>query len=52
MKFCSASRASASVCVTMNSTWAARSTISCVPRVLGLEKCDATRFLIDFALPT
>ena len=52
MKFCSVSSASASVVTTsasMRSIIGSRSRPSCV---LGLEKCEATRFLIDFALPT
>ena len=52
MKFCSASSASASVWVAMNSMCSSSSSIPCAPLVDGLEKCDATRFLSDFALPT
>jgi hypothetical protein len=52
MKFCSASSASASEATRMNSTASIASTISYAPRVTGLEKWLATRFLIDFALPT
>jgi hypothetical protein len=52
MKFCSARSASASVCVAMNSMFAISSSRSLAPRVDGLEKCEATRFFSDFALPT
>ena len=52
MKFCSVSSASASEATRMNSTDSIASTISYAPRVTGLEKWLATRFLIDFALPT
>ena len=52
MKFCSASSASASVWTTSASMWSMMSSRPSPPRVLGLEKCDATRLRIDFALPT
>jgi len=52
MKVCSASRASASVCVAMNSMFSISSRRSVEPRVEGLEKWLCTRFLSDFALPT
>ena len=52
MKFCSTSSASDSVCTTSASIWSIISRISRPARVLGLEKCEATRFRIDFALPT
>src|SRR5438067_2401628 len=49
MKFCSASSASASVSVAMNSMCPISSSRPWAPRVEGLEKCDATLFLSDFA---
>ena len=52
MKFCSASSASASLSVTMNSIRSISSSRPMPPRVEGDEKCDATRFLIELALPT
>ena len=52
MKFCSTSSASDSVCTTSASIWAIIGSRSWPARVLGLEKCEATRFLIEFALPT
>jgi hypothetical protein len=52
MKFCSASSASASVLTVTNWMSSMRSRISTSPRTTLLEKCEATRFLIDFALPT
>ena len=52
MKFCSASSASASVSVAMNSMCPISSSRPWAPRVEGLEKCDATLFLSDFAFPT
>jgi hypothetical protein len=52
MKFCSASSASASVWVTMKSIRSISSSSPTPPRVDGAEKCDATRFLIELALPT
>ena len=51
MKFCSASSASASVWVTTNSMLAIDSTMS-LRELEALLKWPATRFLIDFALPT
>ena len=47
MKFCSVSSASASVCTTSDSMWSMN-----VDIVLRELKCEATRFLIDLALPT
>ena len=47
MKFCSASSASASVWTTSDSMLSMN-----VLSWERLEKCDATRFRIDFALPT
>jgi hypothetical protein len=44
--------ASASVCTTNASMWSIIGTRSRPARVLGFEKCDATRLRIDFALPT
>ena len=52
MKFCSTSSASDSVWTTSASIWSIISRISRPARVLGLEKCEETRFLIDLALPT
>ncbi len=47
MKFCSARSASASVWTTSDSMWSMK-----VLSWERLEKCDATRLRIDFALPT
>jgi len=52
MKFCSASSASASLLTTSASICSIMSSRSRPPRVLGLEKWDATRLRIDTALPT
>jgi hypothetical protein len=52
MKFCSTSSASVSDETRMKSTLSIASTIWKAPRVTGLEKWLATRFLMDFALPT
>ena len=52
MKFCSTSSASVSLPTRMNSTLSMTSVIRTAPRVTGLAKCEATRFLIDLALPT
>ncbi len=52
MKFCSARSASDSVSVAMNSMLAISPSIPAAPLVLGFEKCEATRFLIELALPT
>jgi hypothetical protein len=52
MKFCSTSSASDSDATSRYSTDSIESVISTAPRVTGLEKCEATRFLIDLALPT
>ena len=51
MKFCSASSASASVWVATNSMLAIDATMS-LRELDALLKWPATRFLIDFALPT
>ena len=47
MKFCSVSRASASVWTTSDSIWSMN-----VLRLLRELKCEATRLRIDLALPT
>src|SRR3954451_9444914 len=52
MKFCSSSRASASVCVTTDSMCSISVISPPAPRVDGLLKCPPTRLRIDFALPT
>ena len=52
MKLCSASSASASVATTSDSIWSIIGSRSRPTCVLGLEKCEATRLRIDFALPT
>jgi hypothetical protein len=51
MKFCSASSASASVCVATNSMLATEATMS-VRELDALLKWPATRFRIDLAFPT
>ena len=52
MKFCSTSSASVSEPTTMKSTLSMTSVIWTAPRVTGLAKWLATRFLMDLALPT
>jgi hypothetical protein len=52
MKFCSTSSASDSVWTTSASIWSIIVRISGPAWVLGLEKCEAMRLRIDFALPT
>jgi hypothetical protein len=52
MNSCSAKSASASVSVAMNSMSAIWATMSADPRAPVFEKCPATRFLIERALPT
>ena len=52
MNSCSASSASASVSVAMNSMSAIWETMSAAPRAPGLEKWPATRLRSERALPT
>jgi hypothetical protein len=52
MKFCSASSASASFAVATKSIDSTFERNSSAVRVARLVKWDATRFRIDFALPT
>ena len=52
MKFCSASSASASVVDDERVDRVDHRQQVAAHRVLGLEKCEATRLRIDFALPT
>ena len=52
MKLSSASSASASVWTTSASIWSIIPSRSRPARVLGLEKCEATRLRIEIALPT
>ena len=52
MNSCSASSASASVSVAMNSMSAIWATMSAAPRPPGFEKWLATRLRIERALPT